>query len=369
MLEETLPIFDNPDICRGCALKTKVEIKNPEKALQNIRFTSILLNFHRYYCNCKCTYCSLWTQKSQPEFAIRSNIREMCSSGRLDPTACFEWGGGESTILPEFEETASWLLQAGYQQGFFTNGLVYSPAIEEALRQGKGWLRISLDSGSAEVFRQVKGVNAFNLVCNHIRRYTDAAQTPDLIRLKFIIVNENCNQAEVDKFFRFAEELGKVRVEVAYDLWDIQVQTLSTPKIELLNYFTETAKQKGFASEFWNDTVLPEFRVESLPDWGTKLAGQDVYFWGAGNFYYRHRQRFAQCNPRYILLDLNPENLTEVDGIPVRHPRDVLSKEEKLPIVIFAQAPAPILETIARDYPEYRQENEHICTCDAADLD
>ncbi|GHU03882.1 hypothetical protein FACS1894205_1170 [Alphaproteobacteria bacterium] len=104
-----------------------------------------------------------------------------------------------------------------------------------------------------------------------------------------------------------------------------------------------------------------DYRANSMKLWGRKLAGRDVYYWGCGEFYSLHKRFFKDCKPRCILLDHNPEGFAEKDRIPVRHPKDVLSSEDKLPIIIFAWDTTYILSTIENLYKNYVPIDATVC--------
>jgi SAM-dependent methyltransferase len=92
-----------------------------------------------------------------------------------------------------------------------------------------------------------------------------------------------------------------------------------------------------------------------------RLYGQKVYFWGCGQLYELRKGLFSACRPQCILLDVNPEGITEKDDLAVRHPDDVLPKGEKLPIVIFAWYPEAILRAIENRYPGYTADDIICC--------
>ena len=84
-----------------------------------------------------------------------------------------------------------------------------------------------------------------------------------------------------------------------------------------------------------------------------RLEGREVYFWGCGDLYQYKHHLFQKTRPRCILVDKGDHPDT-VNGLPVRHPDEVLLPEgEKLPIIMFTQTPNKICRTIARRYPEY----------------
>ncbi|MDR2050484.1 MAG: radical SAM protein [Deltaproteobacteria bacterium] len=75
-------------------------------------------------------------------------------------------------------------------------------------------------------------------------------------------------------------------------------------------------------------------------NWGKALNGQEAYFWGHGAAWRHFRRHFAGARPRCFLVDAENGACVDsrVDGIPVRHPRDVLLEGgEALPSVMFAR--------------------------------
>ena len=82
-----------------------------------------------------------------------------------------------------------------------------------------------------------------------------------------------------------------------------------------------------------------------------RIEGKEVYFWGCGELYRQKKQFFASARPRCILLNSAGELPKDIDGIPVRHPDDVLVNGDILPIVIFVQDVNKIYNTILSYYP------------------
>ena len=93
----------------------------------------------------------------------------------------------------------------------------------------------------------------------------------------------------------------------------------------------------------------PAFLAEPI----RRIEGKDVYYWGCGELYQQKKQFFASVRPRCILLNSAGELPKHIDGIPVRHPDDVLADGEILPIVIFVQDVNRIYNTIRSNYPGY----------------
>lgn len=108
-------------------------------------------------------------------------------------------GGGEPTVYPKFAETIRHMKQLGLQIGLVTNGSFMSKVLEvaDAFTDGD-WCRLSLDSGSDEVFQAMhkprKGVT-LDQICAGIPPIK--AANPKLrLGYSFIIVWDDCEANE-----------------------------------------------------------------------------------------------------------------------------------------------------------------------------
>ena len=95
---------------------------------------------------------------------------------------------------------------------------------------------------------------------------------------------------------------------------------------------SEIAKGRGVSEQAANDAAERT---------AGQLAGQDVFFWGAGAAYERYKKFFHKSRPVAILLDrrfLEAAGRNEIDGIPLRTPESLNMAEKELPIILFMRA-------------------------------
>lgn len=133
------------------------------------------------------------------------------------------FGGGEPTLLPEFEDIIRLLLDYKfYDLRVHTSGIKYSPILERGIREGRLRVIVSVDAGSAETFKKIKQVDAYNIVRENIRKYASAqvlrrhALTPDLYMRgdicassKFIVIpGINDTKEEVENWIKADVEAG-----------------------------------------------------------------------------------------------------------------------------------------------------------------
>ena len=158
-----------PEKCTGCYY-----LKEQEWNSEN--YIDEVLIGHFTHCNCNCIYC--YTEKDKKFFNANKTynifpvIKDMVDKGVLSKNATVTFGGGEPTILQEFEELVYLLLDYDvYNIRIHSDGIKYSPAIEKGLKLGKITLITSLDSGSKEVYERIKQVPCYDKVWQNMAKY------------------------------------------------------------------------------------------------------------------------------------------------------------------------------------------------------
>jgi hypothetical protein len=142
-------------------------------------------------------------------------FKEMVERGYVDPDAIIRFGGGEPTILPEFEKLVDYFIEVGRRFFINSSGVRYSPAIERMLRSGRvgNRLVISIDSASRETYEVIKGFDLAKRVWDNIARY--ASIGPDVLEVKYIVLPENTH--ETGDFIRKCHDIGVRRVSIDLD--------------------------------------------------------------------------------------------------------------------------------------------------------
>lgn len=204
-----------PERCSGCYYLKEQEWNSDD-------YIDEVLIGHFTHCNCNCIYC--YTEKdkkffnSNKTYNIYPVIKDMIEKGVLSKNATVTFGGGEPTILQEFEELVYLLLDYDvYNIRIHSDGIKYSPAIEKGLKLGKITLITSLDSGSKEVYEKIKQVPCCDRVWQNMAKY--AKTKNGLIRTKYVLIpGVNDSLSEVKNFMKKTYEAG-VR-NIAFDIED-----------------------------------------------------------------------------------------------------------------------------------------------------
>lgn len=198
-----------------------------------LAFKRVLINHHRNYCNCRCTYCPFWNVTPKPRlFSVAGLLHSLFAQQVIADGCIFAWGGGESTLLPEFEETVLHLADLGYSQFIHTNAIRYSEAISEVLRRGQAVVNVSLDCGDAASYRKIKGVDAWDKVIANLERYRDALVDPTALELKYIFNKDTAVSQDIIHFFDLCRRLRIGKVLYAFDVNEMSLDPLF-PYLEL----------------------------------------------------------------------------------------------------------------------------------------
>lgn len=230
-----------PTLCLGCEYLEDVEAfpsLEPELRL-------LQLNKHRYICNCRCLYCEFWKTPKRSPGDMWPYVDSLMEQGMLHNDCRVDWGGGEPTILKEFEPLAGHIFEKGYRQVFFTNAVNYSDTIAAILQDGMGIVESSLDAASPEVFAAIKGKDFFAKVLTNITAY--CAVNPKAVELKYIICNQNCQLSEIEGFLRICAELSVGKALLSLRL---PIMKYTEARIyEAAAFFLEKGKELGLHCE------------------------------------------------------------------------------------------------------------------------
>lgn len=184
-----------------------------------------------WYCNSSCIYCMGHYASPEDGAEVLNVIKQFHELGLFDEDCLFDWGGGEPTLNPIFNETSEWLIKHNYCQRINTNGIKYSSIVEDALKHNRTTLRLSIDAGTEECFKKIKGTNAYYDVWNNIKEYRKYS---DQIYLKYNFFNLNANKNEVDVFLAKCKE-----IDIRYLIIDAEVKSYQPDKYAGPLYYTQ----------------------------------------------------------------------------------------------------------------------------------
>ncbi len=220
---------------------------------------------HWTKCNCGCIYCYTKDNKkafnSYKEYPLYPIIKDMFKKGIIKHTeeSCIIFGGGEPTILHEFDKLINLFLDKGCKNiRINSSGIKYSKSIEKGLKSGAISLVISTDAGCSETYEKIKQVKAYKKVWENIRKYAKAQSKDNLLKVKFILFpGVNDNYEEINKWFDevVKNDVKAVSLSVEQD-WYNTHQPEFTPEIyEQISYMENKAKELNLDMEIYCEAL------------------------------------------------------------------------------------------------------------------
>ena len=201
--------------CEGCYHLCNYEYRN-ERKISEFHFTQCRL------CNSRCIYCSGEYSMGQINYSVYPIISDLMEKGYYKAGGEATFQGGEPTLMKDFDNVVNLLYKNGTRIRVHSSAIKYSETVEEALRNDKATIVISLDSATEKVYKKIKRVDAFKIVCNNIEKYVSAAgEYSQNIIIKYVIVpGFNDSVFEISKFFKLMKKLKvktvAVDIEVGY---------------------------------------------------------------------------------------------------------------------------------------------------------
>lgn len=243
------------DYCKGC-------INLVKKRWDDAKHITHINIDNQTACNANCIYCYTSRNKdlfnSRVAYKILPTIKKLINKKILKPGGEVMFGGGEPTVNEEFEEIVNLFLDNDFNYiKVHSSGIKYSKAIERCLSEGKGDIIISPDSGTKELYEQIKRVGCFDQVWSNLKRYVDAQNENKLqVKAKYVIVPQiNDSEQNIDDFFNMVKNssINSVRFDIEMDWYDKnRLNTESLVNLfKLLKYAQEKSKSLNVKQFFF----------------------------------------------------------------------------------------------------------------------
>lgn len=268
---EYIEIFKNgkiPEYCRGC-FSIKNDEWNDEPKIKRIIITN------RTKCSCNCIYCSLVTTSTQTKEELNTRVTyditpvltDLRNKNLISKDCVITVAGGECCEYPkgELEHILYIAASSECRLEILSSGIIYSKAIENALKTEKCNLIISVDSGYRQTYEKIKRVKSFERVWENLKKYISAASKNQNSRVtvKYIILPEiNDNKKEAAEFARKCKEINCKNIEIAIEyIWLEQNKTKDIPQNIKETY--EIIKNSGCEISF-EGQVIEYFQKSGL---------------------------------------------------------------------------------------------------------
>lgn len=347
--------------CSGCPF---LEFKawGPLDTL-NIQYLSF--EYHSV-CNLKCTYCSdTYYGGEQARYDVKGLVDKFLAQGMLDQCHTIVWGGGEPVVGKHFAEMLSATVAALPQakQRVLTNSVKHAPVVEQLLHTGQVSVTTSLDAGTADTFKQVRGMDSLRKVVSTLKRY--AAANADQVTIKYIFTEGNCSLEEVKAFvdlmqrnhlldcnFQISCDFKHETIALDAVIAMIALYGLLTEQHCRLVFFDDLLRQRLTETHAQAEPVIQS--TLSALGLGHILADRQAYrkvaIWGAGwqSRYLIEKTAFFKDVEVAYFIDSRPSRIGErfMDH-EIVGPEQLLQSD--IPVVIAAVQNLPII------YQSFRQ--------------
>lgn len=201
--------------CEGCYHLNKYNFHN-ERKISEFHFS------HCRVCNAKCIYCSDEYSGGKLNYNTYPVIKDLIEKGYYKAGGEATFQGGEPTMMQNFDELVHLFIENGTNVRIHSSVIRYSQTVENALKQNKGSIVVSLDSGRRNTYKKIKQVDAFDLVSQNLEKYAKAS-TENVIVKYILIPGINDNISEINAFFKLMKKLNIKTVA-----FDIEVQYART---------------------------------------------------------------------------------------------------------------------------------------------
>lgn len=172
-------------------------------------------------CNSNCIYCTSHKNKeylnSLPDIPIYNFLEHLIKKNKIDKNIEIHWGGGEPTLLEEFENIVDLFLnKTNSTFRIYSSGIKYSEHIAKAISLKRCTIIISIDSGNSELYKKIKNVDKFDTVVNNITKYCEVQEkikdTSHVILKYIIIPGINDDYKHIYDFLKVAKNTNCVEV-------------------------------------------------------------------------------------------------------------------------------------------------------------
>ncbi len=177
------------DVCINCPQYQLRRWKNDEL----IRM--VHLSMTPAPCQSKCIYCEVIHMPEKfNDPIVQENYRRAFDaldyaekSGLIAPDARWMISSGEITIHPYKDKILD--IVKNKDATFFTNGFLFDEKIKHILSSNpRSHINLSIDSGTADTWFKVKGVDNFGKVVENLKQYAGGNVRTDAITLKYIML-------------------------------------------------------------------------------------------------------------------------------------------------------------------------------------
>jgi MoaA/NifB/PqqE/SkfB family radical SAM enzyme len=173
-------------------------------------------------CNSRCVTCDYW-RHGRTDATLESVMHVLPDLRRLRTRVAL-LSGGEPLMNPEWQAIAASLRHAGLEVWLLTAGLALAKHAAAVTRLCDS-ITVSLDGANAATYQAIRGLDAFDKVCEGVR-----AVVMRQVQVNLRVTLQRANYRELHEFVRLARELGVAQVSfLAVDVGNAHAFARASP--------------------------------------------------------------------------------------------------------------------------------------------
>lgn len=239
--------------CEGCIL-----LEERDWPDDHTKISMINLDYWTK-CNSRCSYCHTMNNKEAynkfKNYNFLPILKDMIKRDILRPNGHVSFGGGEVTLLKEFDKLLNIFMDYGFPlTRIHSSCIKYSRAIEKGLKNARVDLIVSIDAGSKEMHEKVKQVKSYDKVWKNLKRYASNQRNPLAVKVKYIVIpGLNDDKKEIELWLKKAKENGIncVLQEIESKWFYARRDNVPNEIIDFFNYTKEKAENLGLKYELY----------------------------------------------------------------------------------------------------------------------
>jgi pyruvate-formate lyase-activating enzyme len=201
-------------------------------------------DFYGERCNMDCKYCnqeamvdciSKIKNKDDNIYTLLQNLKPYFRDDMV-----LGYAAAEITLSDYCEQILDFIINEAWKTQLSSNASVYNEKIAHLMKIGQIELIVSIDAGTRETFKKVRGVNLFDKVIHNLERYRD--ETGGKATLQYIIIDGiNDGDEDINGFVELVKRLNGNFI-CTFDATDLLTHELSDRKIASMQKIIDGVK-------------------------------------------------------------------------------------------------------------------------------
>ena len=264
-LNNDCDVTDKP--CKTCPrLHDRFQLSDAD----NIKLKLIAIGNQPTVCQSRCIYCEVYKNSKNTYEAVKQSrypemiaeiVRYLQNNDYIAHDCLFQFGGGEISMFPQKDLLLD--VAAGNRSKFFTNAFLFEQKIADSLRNNSSLINMSLDSGTRETFKLVKGFDLFEKVVDNLKNYRNYGE----MELKYnIISGVNDGDEDIDGIVDVLKQLNLRNLNLCFD-FNMPLRTTFFPIVKFVQKLKENGLNFVFHTYYSSsqvDNFIQQFYVPAF---------------------------------------------------------------------------------------------------------